>query len=172
VTATASRNPEWGLPDLDDTISVTLRFPGDRLATFVVSYTLTAHDEYLVSGTRGSIAVEPAYMFDVSLQYDLVQGETRKHQSFLETDQFGGETQYFSSCILEGRDPEPDGEEGWCDVRVIEAIRRALDTRQPQALEPYSRQRRVEPSQVVKLMPLHRERTKLVDAEAPVKKSA
>jgi predicted dehydrogenase len=172
VMATASRNAAWGLPDLDDTISVTLRFPGDRLATFVVSYTLTAHDDYLVSGTKGSIAAEPAYMFDVSLQYDLVRGSTKKHQSFLETDQFGGETHYFSECILEDREPEPDGEEGWCDVRVIEAIRRALETRQPQVLEPYRRQKRIEPSQMERLMPVHRVRSKLVDAESPVQKTA
>jgi predicted dehydrogenase len=171
VTAVASRNAEWGLHDLDDTISVTLRFPGDRLGTFVISYTLHDHDEYLVSGTAGSIAVEPAYMFDVTLQYDLVHGSKKQHEAFSETDQFGGETQYFSDCILNNRDPEPDGEEGWCDVRVVEAIRRAIETRQPQALEPYTRQKRVEPSQVVKLAPVRRP-AKLVDAEAPAKKIA
>ena len=32
--------------------------------------------------------------------------------------------------------PEPDGEEGWRDVRVVAAIERALLTGQPQRLEP------------------------------------
>lgn len=171
VTAVASRNVEWGLHDLDDTISVTLRFPGDRLGTFVISYTLVDHDAYLISGTAGSIAVEPAYMFDVALQYDLVHGSKKQHEAFKETDQFGGETQYFSDCILNHRDPEPDGEEGWCDVRVIEAIRRAIETRRPQTLEPYTRQKRIESSQVVELAPVQRP-AKLVDAEAPARKIA
>ncbi|MBX3259775.1 MAG: Gfo/Idh/MocA family oxidoreductase [Labilithrix sp.] len=167
VSATATRNVGWGLRDLDDTISVTLRFPEDRLASFVVSYTLGMQDEYRITGTEGTIAVEPAYMFDVALGYDLVRGQARRRVAFPETDQFGGETQYFSNCILHDLAPEPDGEEGWCDVRVIEAIRRALETGRAQALEPYTRRRRVEPSQVVELDPVRRAPERLVDAAAP-----
>jgi len=40
--------------------------------------------------------------------------------------QFGAETAYFSDCILQDRDPEPDGEEGLLDVRVIAATNRDL----------------------------------------------
>jgi hypothetical protein len=29
---------------------------------------------------------------------------------------------YFSDCILKGIDPEPDGEEGFADIRVMEAL--------------------------------------------------
>jgi hypothetical protein len=39
-------------------------------------------------------------------------GKKKSKQSFKNTDHFGGEMKYFSDCILNGVDPEPDGEEG------------------------------------------------------------
>jgi hypothetical protein len=35
---------------------------------------------------------------------------------------------YFSDCILNGKDPEPDGYEGMADVRVIEAALRSISS--------------------------------------------
>ena len=48
------------------------------------------------------------------------------HESFKNTDHFGGELKYFSDCILNDSEPEPDAEEGYADVRVLEGILRAL----------------------------------------------
>ena len=47
-------------------------------------------------------------------------------KTFPETDHFGGQTEYFSECILNNVDPEADGEEGLLDVRVIVAIKDSL----------------------------------------------
>lgn len=41
---------------------------------------------------------------------------------FKNTDHFGVEMKYFSNCILNHLEPEPDGEEGFADVRGLEAI--------------------------------------------------
>lgn len=46
---------------------------------------------------------------------------------FPEYDQFGPQLAYFSDCILGGGDPEPDGEEGRVDVRIIRALYDSLD---------------------------------------------
>ena len=35
---------------------------------------------------------------------------------------------HFSDCVLRGRDPEPSGEEGLADVRIVEALYRSADT--------------------------------------------
>ncbi len=56
--------------------------------------------------------------------YLTLEGEG-SHQTFMQTDHFGGETQYFSECIRNGTWPEPDGREGLADVRVIAAIETA-----------------------------------------------
>jgi len=165
VRAVGSRNPEWGLDDMDDTVSVTLRFPGDRLAHFLVSYTLNSFEHYVVAGTKGSLAFHPAFTYGHGLEFRETIGDESEPRTFPEVDQFGSQAEYFSDCILDGLDPEPDGEEGWCDVRVAEAIRRALETGRPEALEPYSRSRRIEPTQVKGLAPP--EPVEMVNAEDP-----
>ncbi len=144
-----------GLGDLDDTIAVTLRMPGDRLAQFTVSYAASSVDSLTIAGTEGSITLDPAFGFGMAIeQYRTVDGDT-KHKAFGPTDQFGGELRYFSDCILNDRAPEPDAEEGLADLRVIEAIVRAMKTGAPQALEPFTRTRRIDTdAQVQTLRPV------------------
>ena len=167
VHALAARDPNSEFPGLDDTVSVTLRFPGDRLANFVVSYRGNAHDDYTVVGTEGALTSRPAYMFGKALEHQATVGTKESEKAYKSTDHFGGETKYFSDCILDDTPPEPDGEEGLCDVRVIEAIRRALETGKAQTLEPYTRNHRIDPKQVEKLSAVRT--PKLVNAEPPSK---
>ncbi len=113
ISAVGTRHPEAGFSgDFDDTVAATLRFPGNRIAQFVVSYHANTIDSYVVLGTKGSVQVNPGYMFGMSLEHAQVIGEKKSHRSFMNTDQFEGELTYFSDCILHDRDPEPDGEEG------------------------------------------------------------
>ncbi len=165
VHALAARDPNSGLGDLDDTVSVTLKFPGERLAQFIVSYRGDAHDDYIVVGTKGTLTSRPAYMFGKSLEHQMTVGAKESEKAYKSTDHFGGETKYFSDCILHDRHPEPDGEEGLCDVRVIEAIRRCLDTGQAQTLEPYTRKQKIDPAQVETLSTVRV--PTLVNADSP-----
>ena len=144
VSAVGLRHPEAGLGDFDDTVAVTLRFPKNRLAQFVLSYYGNVLDTYAVVGTEGSVEVNPAYMYGKPLERTVTLGEKKSHESFKNTDHFGGEVKYFSDCILNGTDPEPDGEEGYADVRVIEGILKALETGGPVRLEPFTRTRRID----------------------------
>lgn len=144
VSAAGTRHPEAGFGDFDDTVAVTLRFPGGRLAQFSVSYYTNAVDSYTVVGTKGSVHVSPAYLYGMPLEQHLVVGDNKSHESFKNTDHFGGELKYFSDCILEDRAPEPDGEEGFADVRVLEGVLQALKTGGPVTLEPFARSRRID----------------------------
>ena len=164
VSACGVRDPD--LPfNFDDTVSVTLRFADHRVAQFVVSYSGASIDQYRVLGTKGDLEVSPGFMFGVGLKYRAtIDGKTHE-QAFDATDQFGGELQYFSDCILNNREPEPNGEEGLADVRVLAAIERALESGQPQNLGPFQRQGRMETAQVRKLPPVPS--PELVDAAEP-----
>ncbi|MFT8244314.1 Gfo/Idh/MocA family protein [Roseomonas sp. BN140053] len=146
VSAIGIRHPQAGLGDFDDTVAVTLRFPGDRLAQFVISYYGNTLDSYTVAGTKGSVHMNPAFMYGQPLQQMVTIGESKSQKSFKNTDHFGGEMKYFSDCILNNTDPEPDGEEGLADVRVLEAIVRAMETHQSQPLPPFTRSRRIDPA--------------------------
>jgi predicted dehydrogenase len=121
-----------------DTISVTLRFPQERIAQFVVGYAAVGHESYRVVGTKGDIDVSPCYLFGpgVKIAYKAKIEGKEESKEFPEVDHFAGETEYFSDCILNDHDPEPNGEEGLMDVRIIVAIRKALETGQPQKLAP------------------------------------
>lgn len=137
VHAVAIQTP--GRPiNTPDTVNVTLRFTEERLATFTVSYSLPASEGFQLSGTRGEIQASPAFGMGegVGIAYKvIIDGETEERQHAV-VDQFGGETEYFSECILKDRQPSADGEEGWRDVRVLAAIERAMETGQSQRLEP------------------------------------
>ena len=77
VAAAASRHADSGFPDLDDTYAVTLRFPGDRLAQFTVSYYANNVDSLTISGTKGSIHMDPAYGFGDAMEQRVTIGRRR-----------------------------------------------------------------------------------------------
>lgn len=141
---------ESGMP-FDDTVAVTLKFPGERVASFSLSYSGGDVDEYRVVGSRGDLYSNPAYQVGTGMQHELTVMKKKSTESFKTTDHFGGEMKYFSECILGDKQPEPDGEEGMLDVRVLEAVKEALATGQTQHLPPYTRKRRPDPKQVQEL---------------------
>lgn len=145
-SAVATRQPGAGLGDLDDTFAVVLRMPGDKLASFTVSYAMNNVDSLIIAGMKGSIHMSPAYGFQSALEQNVTIGGKQSHEAFKHTDHFGGEMRYFSDCILNDRDPEPDAEEGLSDLRVIEGIVKAIETGGRVELPPFTRTRRIDPA--------------------------
>ncbi len=131
----------------DDTLSAILRFPGERMAHFTVSNSIAGISSYRIAGTEGELRVEPGYKYVEELVHHLTIGKDTKQKKFKLGDQFAPELKYFSDCILNDREPEPSGEEGWCDVRVIEALLKSARSRQPVDLPAYVRRRRPSPLQ-------------------------
>ena len=139
VSAFGSRHANSGLGDFDDTVTVMLRFPEGQLAQFVVSYYGNAIDTYTVLGTRARSRCSRHTPTARRLSITSTIGEKEDKVSYKNTDHFGGEMKYFSDCILNDIDPEPDAEEGLADVRVLEAIQRSLKTGEVQKLPPFAR---------------------------------
>jgi predicted dehydrogenase len=149
----------------DDTVAVTLKFPGARLAAFTLTYNGGDVDDFRIVGNKGDLFSEPAYQVGLAIEHVKSVHKQKHTQRFPKTDQFGGELKYFSGCILNGTTPEADGEEGLLDVRVLAAIERALATGQPQTLPPYCRSKRPIASQVETMAP--HEEPELVGAHKP-----
>jgi predicted dehydrogenase len=126
----------------DDTVSATLTFPGQRIAQFCISNSVAGVSSYRIAGSEGDLRVEPAYEYVGELVHYLTRGDKTERKAFKKGDQFAPELKYFSECILTGRAPEPSGEEGWCDVRVVEAILESARSQRPVTLEPYVRRQR------------------------------
>ncbi|AYD04698.1 Gfo/Idh/MocA family oxidoreductase [Neorhizobium sp. NCHU2750] len=141
--------------DFHDTVAVTLRFPGEKTAQFTVSYAAATAENFTLVGTKATIHATPCFMFGPKLGITYVEksADGEKTHSFNPVDQFANETQYFSDCILNDRDPEADGEEGLMDMRVLAAVERSLDTGETVILPPAERTRQVSSDQALELPP-------------------
>lgn len=153
VSAMGIRDPRLGWT-FHDTVAVTMEFPDARLAQFTVSYATDPVNTYRLSGSKGDIEMSHGFGFPGPIEQRVTVGGTQTVHGFGPHDQFAAELSYFSDCILGGHDPEPDGEEGLMDVRVLVAIERALATGLPQTLPPVQRRRHAQPSQVRTFPPI------------------
>lgn len=150
---------------VDETTLALLRFPEGRLAQFTVSQAAAGTTAFRVVGTDGDLRVDPAFDYVGERKHFLTAGGQTEERTFPARDQFAPELLYFSRCILEGAAPEPDGEEGLCDVRVLVALRESARQGHPVSLPPFERRRRPDPGQVLTRPPA--EPPPPVDAPAP-----
>ncbi len=103
-------------------MSVVMRFPGERLASFTCSLGAAETSRYTLTGTKGTLVAEPAYEYAEAIKHRVtIEGET-KTRTFPKRDQFAAEIAYFSDCIRKDQVPEPSGIEGLADVRIVRAI--------------------------------------------------
>lgn len=146
---------------VDDTTTAILQFSRGRVAQFTVSNSTAAVSSYRIAGTDGDLRVEPAYEYFDKLEHHLTVDGKTSHESFGKRDQFAPELEYFSQCILDDTDPEPDAEEAIDDLRVVEAILQSASSGRPVPLAPRERTRRPSISQeskkpaVGKVHPIH-----------------
>jgi predicted dehydrogenase len=143
-----------------------LKFPKGRLATFAVSFEGFHDSRYEVVGTKGVLTANPAYQHKGPLKQTVKVGDKEKKRTFAARDQVAAELVEFSRCILEDREPEPSGEEGLLDVRVIEALQRSAKTQEPVRLKARSRRRRPSLRQA-KRLPAPRHKPRLVKVAPP-----
>ncbi len=165
VSAMGVRTDPERFRDFDDQVAVNLKFSGERIATMLLSYSGADLEDYRIAGTLGDLYSSPAFGMKEGMKHITTINKKESSESFPATDHFGGELKYFSDCILHNRHPEADGEEGMLDIRVIAAVERALQTGQPQTLEPYTRKLRPTQHQVEKLNPT--KEPQLIDVHKP-----
>jgi glucose-fructose oxidoreductase len=135
--ALAANNGEARFAGLDEMTAAVLRFPGERLATFVSSFAAHDHNHYEVLGTKGRIRVEPAFEFARGLGWEAQIGGRKRSRRLKKSDQVAPEILYFADCVLEDREPEPSGREGLADVRVLRALMRSAATGRKVRLAPF-----------------------------------
>jgi predicted dehydrogenase len=107
---------------IDESTGALLRFEGERLAAFVTSFNAADVASYRIVGTKGMLHVDPAYEYAEGLGYVLTANGKKTKKQIGKRDQFAPELLHFSDCILEDRQPEPSGEDGLQDVRIVEAL--------------------------------------------------
>jgi glucose-fructose oxidoreductase len=128
--------------EIDESTGALLRFEGERVAAFVTSFNASDVASYRIVGTKGQLHVDPAYEYAEGLSYELtVNGKTTRKR-IGKRDQFAPELLYFSDCILRNREPEPSGDEGLQDVRIVQALYESAETGKPIEIPPFERAKR------------------------------
>jgi len=142
VSAVSINSGLASLSEIDEATAATLRFGNDRVATFITSFNAADVASYRIVGTKGHLHADPAYEYAEGLKYALtVDGKTTRKQ-FGRRDQFAAELLYFSDCILNDREPEPSGEEGMQDVRIIEALYASARSGKVIPIRPFTKRHR------------------------------
>jgi len=127
------------LEEIDESTGALLRFDGERIAAFVTSFNSSPSGAYRIVGTKGQVRVDPAYEYATGLGYELtVNGKTTRTR-IGRRDQFAAELRYFSDCVLEDREPEPSGEDGMQDVRIVQALYESAETGKAVAIPAFDR---------------------------------
>jgi predicted dehydrogenase len=130
------------LSEIDESTTSVMRFDGERIAAFVTSFNADDVASYRIVGTKGHLHVDPAYEYAEGLAYELtVNGKTTRKR-IGKRDQFAPELLYFSDCILKDRDPEPSGEQGLQDVRIVQALYESADTGKVVQIPPFAPRKR------------------------------
>jgi len=129
VFAAAANDGEKRFQKVEEMISVVMRFPEERIATFTCSFGAADVSRYTLIGTEGLLTADPAYEYAMEIKHHLTIGEKTKTRTFPKRDQFAPELIYFSDCILNNKEPEPSGLEGMADVRIVQAIYESAKTR-------------------------------------------
>ena len=166
LAMTASRD-EKRFAEVEEMAGAVLRFPGDRLATFVCNFGTSFVARYQIVGTKGNLALDPAFEYAMELKRHLTIGERETVKTYAQRDQFAPELLYFSECILKNRQPEPSGWEGLSDVRIVEALYRSARSGRVVRIEPVPIKTRPTMKQEI-----HRPKVrkpKLVKVESPTK---
>jgi predicted dehydrogenase len=152
--------------DVEESVSAVLRFPNERIAAFTCSFGATKVSAYRLVGTKGDLAVDPAYEYAKPLEHRLsLDGNVVSERRFAKRDQFAPELLYFSDCVLQNHDPEPSAEEGLADVRVIRALYQSIKTGAAVELAPFARHDRPSLEQEIRRPPI--EKPTVIHAQAP-----
>lgn len=136
VMAMSASGEDRRFDEVPEAVSVTLKFPQGRLAAFVCGFGEASFSEYRVIGTEGMVAMDPAYAWQGDLKQTVTIKGRETGTPFHNRDQVAAELIYFSECIRERKTPEPSGEEGMIDVKIMDAIRQAYTENCVVRLEP------------------------------------
>jgi predicted dehydrogenase len=165
VVGLTANNGEKRFAEIEEMTVAIMRFPSERLATFTCSFGSADISHYDLVGTKGQLRLENAYEYQGELKCVTTIDGKKTEKTFEPGDQFAPELIYFSDCIIHDREPEPSGNEGLADVRVINAIYESAEIRRAVRIEPVQKKRRPDETMQIKRPPVRK--PELIGAAAP-----
>jgi glucose-fructose oxidoreductase len=126
VSVTAHETTDRSDPrfrEVEDMIAFTLMFPSGVIGSCQSMYSAN-QNHILMMGDRGRVEMEPATRYDGNRMWTGRDGRETELKPAA-ANQFVGQLDHLSECILNGREPIVAGEEGLRDISIIEAIYRS-----------------------------------------------
>jgi predicted dehydrogenase len=110
--------------EVEESLSWTMKFPSGVLATCTTSYGTNTGGWYRVHGSKGTIALEPAFSYQGIHMKAEAQGQSAidELEEAKDPSQFAVEGDQFALDILQDRPVKAGGEEGLRDMKWIEKI--------------------------------------------------
>lgn len=125
VTAQEYKTDPVKFKGVDETIAFQLTFPGGAVANCTTTYA-SSTERLFGSAENGWFELRPAY------SYSGIKGRTSKGEmNFPQINQQAAQMDDFADCILNNKQTRVPGELGLQDVRIIQAIYKAVETGQP-----------------------------------------
>lgn len=149
VFAMASNSKDSRFKKVDESVSAVMKFADDRLATFSISFGAFASSDYELIGTKGRIRLEKAYQYARPMTLKIYEDKKIITKKYPKRDQFSPELLYFSECIQRKKKPEPSGEEGLADIKIIEALLLSIDLGSPITLDEINKRSRPNENQKI-----------------------
>lgn len=149
VFAMVSNSKESRFRKIDETVSCTMKFPEGKIASFTISFGAFSAADYDLIGTKGRIRLEKGYEYSTTMNLKTYVDKKILTKKYPKRDQFAPELIYFSDCIQKKKKPEPSGEEGLADLKIIEALLLSIDLGAPITLDEINKRNR--PSEAQKI---------------------
>jgi predicted dehydrogenase len=153
---TLSKRGDRRFRKVEEMATAIMHFPGDRVAQFTSSFGSGNVASLELVGTKGMLRIEPAYEYVGELKWSVTINDKKREKTFPAGDQFAPELIHFSECILNGKRPEPDGNEGLADVRIIEAIFKSAASGRAVKIAPVKPQKPIKPGQKITRPPVRK----------------
>ena len=122
VTAQEFKTDPVKFKEVDETIFWQMEFPSGAVSNSATTYA-SSTERLFISAENGWVELRPAYGYG-PLAGRTSQGELNMPQ----TNHQALQMEDFARCILENRESSVSGEEGLKDMKVVEAIYRAIAT--------------------------------------------
>lgn len=167
VFATLAEGSGKRFAEVEESASVVMRFPGDRLASFTCSFGADEEVVFQVIGTQGKVQLDMAYEIAVEKTLTLAKGAKKRPRKFAKAGQFAAELVHFSECVRSGREPIPSGEEGLRDVAIITALYKSARIGRPVKIDAAKAPPAYRTSQQIRRPPPRK--VKMVHAAPPSK---
>lgn len=165
VVGLTANNGEKRFAEIEEMAGAIMRFPQERLAMFTCSFGSADVSHYDLVGTKGKLHLDNAYEYQGELKCVCTINGKTSEKIFKPGDQFAPELIYFSDCIIHNHAPEPSGNEGLADVRVINAIYESAEIGCAVQIEPVPKKRRPDKTMQIKRPPV--KEPELIGAAAP-----